>query len=325
MSQNRIEWIDYSKAILIMFVVFAHCPCVPYALDALIVGFHMPAFFIISGYLHRCQANGYDCIKKNYQRLIVPALLFSCLCYVYWLFKFLWNNTFSVKECIIKPLMGLFIYDRAVATPMCGVIWFLVVLFFCFLLLDCTMHFMKRRGIIILALIFIVITSFFAILGYKDFQYGYYLQRTMISFPFVALGFLCREYNLLRMGKYSFVIACCFTMIYLFLTLYNGHVGIHSYTFGKSVVVYWVEAIIGSLALFHWAGLMKKTPVWIVKISSGTIVILCLHITLIGLLLHIWANPYFITAVIMVLSYPLIAVFNDYLPWFMGHSYLKKG
>lgn len=47
MSQSRIDWIDYSKAILIMLVVFAHCPRVPYTLDALIVGFHMPAFFII--------------------------------------------------------------------------------------------------------------------------------------------------------------------------------------------------------------------------------------------------------------------------------------
>lgn len=308
-----------------MLVVFAHCPCVPYTLDALIVGFHMPAFFIISGYLHKCQSSVCNCIKKNYKRLIVPAFLFSCLCYVFWLLKFLLNNNFSVKECIIKPLMGLFIYDRTVATPVCGVIWFLVVLFLCFLLLDCTMYFIRRKGVIILALLFMVITTFFAISEYKDFQYGYYLQRTMISFPYVAFGFLCHEYNLLRMGKYSFVIACGLTVIYLFLALYNGHVGIHSYTFGKSVLVYWLEAIIGSLALFHWTGLMKKAPMWIVHISSGTIVILCLHRAFISLLFYIGANPYFITVVIMILSYPLITVFNNYLPWFVGRSYLKKG
>lgn len=71
--------------------------------------------------------------------------------------------------------------------------------------------------------------------------------------------------------------------------------------------------------------MMKKTPAWIVNISSGTIVILCLHRSLIGLLLHIWENPYFITITIMVLLYPLITVFNNYLPWFMGRSYFKKG
>ena len=227
----------------------------------------------------------------------------------------------------MKPLLGLFFYDRVVATPMCGVIWFLVVLFLCFLLLDCVVHSVKnvKWGVIILALICVVITILFAASGYKDFQYGYYLQRTIISFPFVVLGFLCHKYNLLGMKKHNFAIAFGLTVVYVFLALYNGHVGIHSYTFGKSVVVYWLESIIGSLALFHWTGLIRKAPAWIIKISSGTIVILCLHITLIGLLLHIWVNPYFITAVIMVVTYPMITVFNDYLPWFVGRPYLKKG
>lgn len=170
----------------------------------------------------------------------------------------------------------------------------------------------------------VAITFQFAASDYKDFQYGYYLQRMIISFPFVAFGFLCHEYNLLGMKeKYNLAIACGLTIIYVFLAPYNGHVGIHSYTFGKSVVVYWLEPIIGSLALFHWTGLIRKVPAWIIKISSGTIVILCLHITLIGLLVHVWANPYFITAVIMFVTYPLIIVFNNYLPCFVGRSSLK--
>lgn len=324
MNSSRIDWIDYSKAFLIVLVVFAHCPLIPHVLDVLICGFHMPAFFIISGYLHKCQTNSSNCIRKNYKRLIIPAILFSCLCYVFWLLKYLVNNAYSVEECVLKPLLGLFIYDRTVATPVCGVIWFLVVLFLCFLLLDCTMHFIKRRGVVLLALTFVLITILFAVFGYKNFQYGYYLQRTIISFPYVAFGFLCHEYNLLSKRKYSLVIACVFTIVYLFLALYNGHVGIHSCTFGKSVLVYWVESIIGSLALFYWTGLMKKAPTWIVKISSGTIVILCLHRALISLLIYVWVNPYFITAVIIVLSYPLIRMFNDYLPWFVGRSYLNR-
>lgn len=325
MTGDRIVWVDYSKVILITLVVLAHSPMHSSVVDALIVGFHMPAFFIISGYLHKVPFNIIEGIKRNMRRLIVPALLFTLLCYAYWLLKYLLRAPFSYEECIVKPLLGLFFYDRAVATPMCGVIWFLVVLFLCFLLLDCIMYFVKRRGgVILLSLIFVAITIQFAVSGYKDFQYGFYLQRTIISFPFVAFGFLCHEYNLLRMKKYNFAIACGFTIVYVFLALYNGHVGIHSCTFGKSVIVYWLGAIIGSLALFHWVGLIKKAPAWIIKISSGTIVILCLHITLIGLLFHVWVNPYFITVVIMIVTYPMITVFNDFLPWFVGRPYLKR-
>lgn len=324
MNRNRIIWVDYSKVILITLVVLAHSPSLSPTVDALIVGFHMPAFFIISGYLHKVPSTIIDGIKRNTQRLLVPALLFTLVCYAYWLLKYLLRTPFSYEECIVKPLLGLFFYDRAAATPMCGVIWFLVVLFLCFLLLDFTMRFVKRGGIIILSLIFVAITIQFAVSGYKDFQYGYYIQRTLVSFPYVAFGFLCHEYNLLRMTRFNFAIACGLTAIYVLFALYNGHVGIHSYTFGKSVFVYWAESIIGSLALFHWTGLIKKVPAWIINISSGTIVILCLHITLIGLLLHICANPYFITAVIMVVTYPLITMFNDYLPWFVGRPYLKR-
>lgn len=326
MNGSRIIWVDYSKVILITLVVLAHSPSLSSTVDTLVVGFHMPAFFIISGYLHKVPFNFIYGLKKNAQRLLVPALLFSLVCYAYWLLKYLLQMPFSYEECIVKPLLGLFFYDRDIATPMCGVIWFLVVLFLCFLLLDCSMRFMKCRGIIILTLMCVVITFQFAASDYKDFQYGYYLQRMIISFPFVAFGFLCHEYNLLGMKeKYNLAIAWGLTIIYVFLALYNGHVGIHSYTFGKSVVVYWLESIIGSLALFHWAGLIRKVPAWIIKISSGTIVILCLHITLIGLLVHVWANPYFITAVIMFVTYPLITVFNNYLPCFVGRSYSKKG
>lgn len=108
MNSSRIDWIDYSKAFLIVLVVFAHCPLIPHVLDVLICGFHMPAFFIISGYLHKCQTNSSNCIRKNYKRLIIPAILFSCLCYVFWLLKYLVNNAYSVEECVLKPLLGLF-------------------------------------------------------------------------------------------------------------------------------------------------------------------------------------------------------------------------
>ena len=332
MNGNRIIWIDYSKAILITLVVLAHSPQLSPVVDSLIVGFHMPAFFIISGYLHKVPTSIVSGVRKNVRRLLVPALLFTVLCYAYWLLKYLLRTPFSYEECIVKPLLGLFFYDRAVATPICGVIWFLVVLFLCFWLLDCTMRFLKRPGVIVLSLVFVAISIWFSASGYKDFQYWYYLQRIVISFPFVAFGFLCHEYNLLKLNilplhpiKRITVIACGLTIVYIFLALYNGHVGIHSCTFGKSVVVYWLESIIGSLALFHWTGLINKAPAWIIKISSGTIVILCLHITLIGFLVHVWVNPYFITAVIMVVTYPMITVFSDYLPWFVGRSYLKKG
>ena len=50
---KRIKWIDYSKAGLIYLVVLAHYGHINTNVENLICAFHMPAFFFISGYLHK--------------------------------------------------------------------------------------------------------------------------------------------------------------------------------------------------------------------------------------------------------------------------------
>ncbi len=37
MNSSRIDWIDYSKAFLIVLVVFAHCPLIPHVLLSALV------------------------------------------------------------------------------------------------------------------------------------------------------------------------------------------------------------------------------------------------------------------------------------------------
>jgi fucose 4-O-acetylase-like acetyltransferase len=52
MKKERISWIDWAKTILIFLMVSAHCNIHPYP-QQFIHAFHMPAFFLISGYLFR--------------------------------------------------------------------------------------------------------------------------------------------------------------------------------------------------------------------------------------------------------------------------------
>ena len=65
MDTNRLNWIDWAKAIAITFVVFGHIPEErgSFFLNY-IVSFHMPLFFFISGYLTKKE---YFNIKKKYK------------------------------------------------------------------------------------------------------------------------------------------------------------------------------------------------------------------------------------------------------------------
>ena len=322
---KRIIWIDYSKTLLIILVVLAHCP-IPHTLDILICGFHMPAFFIISEYLHKANLDDWRIgIKKNAKRLLLPAILFTLLCYIgFWLPLYLLESPFSFKECIIKPFLGLFFYDYEIATPICGVIWFLVTLFFCFLILDTLLINDKRRKGIILVITFcIFMNCIFYHYQYKSFEYGYYLQRTISSFPFVGFGYLCKYYKLnIAMDNIRFplhlTIAFIISLLYIIFSLYNGRVGIHSYQFGHSVLLYYFVALLGSLALFSLLSFIPKTNIIVTTISTGTIVILCLHKAMITVCYHFIQEPLTVTIIIVLISYPLILFFNKYLPCFTG-------
>ena len=49
---NRLNWIDWAKALAIIFVVYGHTPAEKGDfLHNYITSFHMPLFFFISGFL----------------------------------------------------------------------------------------------------------------------------------------------------------------------------------------------------------------------------------------------------------------------------------
>ena len=49
--RKRIDFIDYSKGLGIFFVVFGHVYCGNNIVTNWIYSFHMPLFFILSGFL----------------------------------------------------------------------------------------------------------------------------------------------------------------------------------------------------------------------------------------------------------------------------------
>lgn len=71
MNQKRLEWVDIAKGIGIILVVLGHC--VPYGGTTfnLIFTFHMPLFFILSGYCY-VQRGIRTTFDKKLKSLLVP-------------------------------------------------------------------------------------------------------------------------------------------------------------------------------------------------------------------------------------------------------------
>lgn len=96
-SPHRIDWIDIAKGIVIILVIISHTVEFGSFTRNFIFSFHMPCFFILSGYTHKIAKNYSELsirLKKYIKALILPSLFISC---VVILIQWLSNDNNSLK------------------------------------------------------------------------------------------------------------------------------------------------------------------------------------------------------------------------------------
>lgn len=123
--RDREEWIDIAKGIGIIFVVFCHIKVS--FLTTYIYWFHMPLFFLISGYLHRQPDSLTEIfsvsVQKTY-RLLIPYLSY------YILILFCMKITFDLPLAISRQDIRALLIGGEYLTGSVGVFWFITVLYF---------------------------------------------------------------------------------------------------------------------------------------------------------------------------------------------------
>ncbi len=78
MTTKRIDYIDISKWLGISLVIFGHMK-MPNELLQWIYAFHMPLFFVISGYTYRPQPFDKQFLIKKIKTIYIPFLLFALI------------------------------------------------------------------------------------------------------------------------------------------------------------------------------------------------------------------------------------------------------
>ncbi len=135
MTKKRIDWLDVSKAIAVILMVIGHTPQLAPGVRTLIFSFHMPLFFILSGYTFRIPADSMMFFKKSAKRLLLPyavtVFMAALLHFVKQSFWFHAANPFDNFFYYIKAgLYGSGVTVRPFSDiPAIGSIWFLPCLF----------------------------------------------------------------------------------------------------------------------------------------------------------------------------------------------------
>ena len=128
--------IDIAKAFGILLMILGHCNGLPLLLHNFIFSFHVPLFFILSGYFFKPQPVR-RIASVGLKRLVVPYLVTSLACILICLLAF---NPGAAWQATIGTVMsnGGTPHEMIGAKlPMIGAIWFLLALFWCRIFYAC--------------------------------------------------------------------------------------------------------------------------------------------------------------------------------------------
>ena len=170
-TSNRIAWIDYTKGIAILLVIVGHT-IRNFYIRSIIFSFHMPIFFILSGYTFRPSKIIQDFLrkaKKSFKSLIIPAY---CIWIIRLILYYVVNHIkYSASEIFYSALYtsGVQINTNGLIIPAFGMMWFLVVLFLIKILYDIIHSLISNEKIRIIVIF--IISELGMIIGKKQFLF----------------------------------------------------------------------------------------------------------------------------------------------------------
>lgn len=313
-NKKREDWIDISKTLLIFSMVVGHCQPDSW-LRTLIYGCHMPAFFMISGYLYSPHN-----WKKTTRSFFVPSLIFGTI-NLGLLYSQLALHNAIPEDALKRTIQPLFMITYGYGYNLYTGFWFIVCLYFCRLLCG-DIQFMqhKKKSIYLIAIacsLFMTMREYWpnAIQQYKIDSL--YLFRTIACIPFFVFGIWCKQHQLLQYITYP--IALFSLVLYIISCNLNGPVDMWATQYGINYLITAIISIISFIALSKLTAIpisSKFQPLFKV-FSIGTLFILGLHAPIRDCLWYvsngIIHNAIITSATIMVICYyPIKYSINNY-------------
>lgn len=324
MSDKDIIWIDWARFWGISLVVFGHLLQVPenYSQTFLvdiwhwIYLFHMPLFFIISGYLFKQSES--IAWSRLFKGLIVPYLLYQVLFLPIMLLSHLrQGQEFSDTFC--KLIVGVLIgdgYDTPFSYTVCLPVWFIMSVIQLRLLFSKIK--INRVSAVILSL-----SSILFLIIQKCLEFDLYgcLDSTIMAIPYFILGYVLKNYpnfdkvlsNKIQPGLVTgggkIMVSAVLIIITVILLSINGPAQMNGPSCGKSVLLNYAAGFLGAMAIFLLSSYGNNCK-FVKLISRNTLFLIFYHwimiivISHIGLghLLNTLYNPLAQLALIIVLT-----------------------
>jgi fucose 4-O-acetylase-like acetyltransferase len=203
---QRYNWIDWAKTIGILLVIMGHGGLVSDEYKQFIYSFHMPLFFIISGYLFKSLPLK-DRLKKDMHSLIIPYFIINGILFSVWfLGGYLLKSEYHWSLIPLIQRLGGFMlglgYNTDFGKPVSTPTWFLVALFFVRIIATCLRklekHIFPQICFVFFTILLVWLLDKFSIRLYFS------LNSTIMAIFFFYVGIWMRsiQYNTIQYTKY---------------------------------------------------------------------------------------------------------------------------
>lgn len=267
-SEKRDISLDCAKGLGIMLIIIGHT-ITPDWLHSWIFSFHVPLFFIVSGYLFK-QRKLLNVIEKGWKQLLRPMLITQVVCFCGLCVFFSKTGTWNGPD-FLTLLTKYFLMLGEGARGM----WFLSALFFSkmFMTIICS-HSEKYISLIAIILFYI------SCMMHKFSSYiPFYFIQGMACVIFLYIGQLIKRFNLLHF-KYDFgIILLCALVI---VCGYRFYLNTADMLFPFGIFSLIIASLIGAsvLVVFHYIETQQTFMNFLRVLSyigKNSLLILCLH------------------------------------------------
>jgi len=331
---TRDARIDAAKALAILLVVFGHAKGIPHAYVILAYSFHVPMFFVLSGWVGEAFGKrplGMATWTKLARSLLLPYLAFFLVAYAYWM---LTRNIGSKAQLWgdrpwWEPLLGLVsgIGPKLYVMP---ALWFLPALFVTTL---SYLYLRRRLSLEVLAVLSLLLAWGWAIwFPTQDYRLPFALDVLPVSLCFFAVGAAAaKRSGLLPTSRTGNALAALLLGAAWFAIAWNnGRVDVNMMKFGHSPLGFLAASLLGSAMALCVARLVQEWA-WLQWIGRNTLLILCTHTLLFSVMAGVasrtglvrgdawgpaWAVSVSVLAVLA--SVPMRAVIVRVAPWMIG-------
>lgn len=291
-ERKRVDWIDIARGIAIICVIVGHSLGTywPNFLAEFIFVFHMPIFFVLSGYLYRPK-NSFTLTKSNIFNLLIPYITTVLIEVIVIIIcrvlpnGILYSRIGSIKQLLVSGSYGIGIGTNffGISIMSIGAIWFLLAMFFGSLIFNIVMKLnIKKYDLLVKAILSSVLTIIGIIMATK-LVLPFSINSALGAQIFFFSGYLIKEKDLIKKVKIPVIILLTGIWIFAASVGIFGMVNMTSPNIYVSVLGGIAASVVVIKFSIYLDGFFKnRFGSWLKKVlvffGANSLLMLCFHL-----------------------------------------------